>query len=528
MGSGYISGKTNIPTAIATYSGAETETADVTVNNNTNQKTIEVDVKSVPNSLDIALNDKDASSTSFDGSESIDIDLKPIVLLDEDEEPNYSDDSVGQIFRRPISGNFIHEPFIINREFSQPVEAYVDAPKDNTAVTSQNFFSLFDDPESLQILVDSASITSVTTYVPSGGDINAFRIGTSSGVGTITLNLNYTVDSITLSARKYNTEANGKLIVNGIETELSFDFDDYTINFPSKVSTITINNATSGGQKQRILLNMISTGGEGGETFIEKELAFKDDIPTIPTNLVTTDTAQSISGDKTISGDLTIHGDSYISGDIEITKNHKEVYISDNDGILNLNVLALLKYSYDENEDKTFIEFPGDVIPEYFAEDELDYLWFNYKDGVVVNSNNEPKFDIHMNNGVVISIDGEHTSDDFYFYDLVYSRGSPENKLDYSKLGPNGGGTKLYKHVISIDGYSVRIISTINTSATTGSQLDNVIDNATSASLVSEGFNGFVISDYENSMFVFVNIDLTINDTIDYYNTEFIDTVTPL
>ena len=466
MATGNITGKANVPTKITTYSGLESETAIVDINNQTNNKTIEVNVKSVPNSLEITPNSASKTKEYYDGSEEVSIDASPIVILDEDEEPDYSDENLNQIFRRPNGDNFIHEPFILTKESSEPVDVYVDAPKDNTGVTSENFFSMFDDEDALRTLVDSVSITSVTTYVPQSGDINAFRIGTSSGVGTITMILNYTVDSIILSARKYNTEANGKLIVNGIETELSFDFDDYTIRFPSKTSTITISNASSSGQKQRILLNRIATGSGSGEVLAEKELAFKDDIPTDYVDL---------SSNQTIRGNKTLNGNTNFNGYVNINTTRDDCYVnitnqdpdsaflevscySINPGFtwrFDLDETAIyeaeeelechitfpgrsgevaletrvgnIEITYDEDEDETYIKFPRFCLPQslYEIAEAGCTLYFNYKDYIIVDSFGHNYGDGTLSidttySQVILTLSGDRS--DFTINNIVYSK----------------------------------------------------------------------------------------------------------
>lgn len=93
------------------------------------------------------------------------------------------------------------------------------------------------------------------------------------------------------------------------------------------------------------------------------------------------------------------------------------------------------------------------------------------------------------------------------------------------------GGTKLYKHTISIKNINIEIVSSMSDEATSASLLDNVISKSISSTCILGGDSGLCFCDYENSMFVIIHYSdtaLSVDEIIDYNNTPFTDAVTEL
>lgn len=295
MGSGNILGQTNIPYVFATYSGKETDTANVYVNNRTNNRTIEVNVKKVPNDLVFTTNSLTGTELNYNGSTNANIDLRPIVLLGENEEPDFGENNLSQIFRRNTGENYTKAPFFISKEAKEAIEFDVDVPENNTRVESkQQFYSCFD--ESLQAFIIDAELTNIFMDKRTEGEegeeevvANALRIGVSKGAGTIILTTAYPVSSIQLTAEQWlstsgDRDTNGKLVVNGVEQVVTDESTTYTFNF-EKTSTITIQNAKIDPNTNyyRVWLTAISTG-ESGTVYVEKQLATLEDIPEVDTS----------------------------------------------------------------------------------------------------------------------------------------------------------------------------------------------------------------------------------------------------
>ena len=295
MATGNITGQTNIPLRFAEYTGLATDTANVIINNNVNNRTIAVDVSKVPNDLVFTINDLESSEVSFNGSEATSIDLKPLILIDENEEPEYGEGHLKQLFRRNTGDNYTKAPFFISKEAKEALEFDVDVPENNTRVESkQQFYSCFD--ESFQAFVLDAELTNIFMDKRTEGEegeeevvANALRIGVSKGAGTIILTTAYPVSSIQLTAEQYlstggERDTNGKIVVNGVEQVVTDESTTYTFNF-EKTSTITIQNAkiNPNTNSYRVWLTAISTG-EGGTFYVEKQLATLEDIPEVDTS----------------------------------------------------------------------------------------------------------------------------------------------------------------------------------------------------------------------------------------------------
>ena len=457
MATGNITGKTNVPSKLIEYTGLSTYTTDTTIDND--NYTFAVDVKRVPHDLVFFTNTLQSSDVTYNGSDAVEIDLSPIIINDKDYE-DYNEEDIKKIFRKPTSGGYIEAPYVVTKEEKEPVDAYVDFSasgiSNNSPIPANKFLSCFDDD--LSSFIGSVDVVNLYANIYNDGDYSGsyMRLGSKNNLGSITLYLNYTISSIVLGVGKYftdtgNVDTNALLFVNGQEVELrdGAEIVEQTITLNNPSSTIIIENRrSSGSDKGRIFITHIGSG-EGGTTYSEKQLAFKEDIPSLA-NYVTTNTTQTIDADKIFDGDVYVNGETVVSNYITIRNNNRTIYTSNDDGLLGIDVIYLLKYRYDEDNDKTYITFPIDIVPEYMAEDSLGYLWFNYKNNFVVNEQSNVIFHIQQDDGVVISIDGEYSKNDLDFYDLVYSRGSNENRLDYSKLGPNGGGTQLYRHSATI------------------------------------------------------------------------------
>ena len=487
MASGNIIGKTNVPQKYINYVGIDTDTADITIDNR--EHTFQVDVKKVPYELTFSLNTLGTETATYSGEEPVEIDLSPVIINDEQFE-DYDDSSLRKIYRKPNGDNFISTPYIIVKEVKEPVSAYVDVTlahkKNNDAIPANIVLDCFDDD--LHSFIGDVSATNLFCNVYTQPDedgaeesaaevitLNALRLGSNNNLGSLTLNLNYNVSSIVIQASKYfsntgSVDNSAQLFVNGIEVEITEELKEYQVDFPSKTSVIVFENRrgsdTRGG---RVFINYISSG-EGGTAFSEKPLADGNDVVDLHSN-------QDIGGWKTFIGyavfnmgasiksegsdsGINVSDATYITGPVEFRSDDfsirsrddfsKTYYRLNQDGILVANIISRLKYTYSEEEDKTYIDFPADIVPEQIGENSWGTLFFNYKDGIVVDENGDTQFTILTNGYVRLSIDGEHSSDDLHFYNLVYSRGSDCGELDYSKLYFNNG-TSLFKHAIKLD-----------------------------------------------------------------------------
>lgn len=304
MATGNIIGKANVATKVALYDGLETDTAVVSVNNL--DKTIAVDVKSAPYSLNVILNSLEERNIEYDGSESYTIDLAPLTFADEDFE-TFTDSHLDKLFRKETSGNLIGAPYFVTKEEKEPTSASVDITladlTNNSAVPQAKFFDCFNDD--LTPFIGSTdnwlniycNLYQVTEDEDTTTLVNALRLGSNNNTGSFTLNLNFTVSSIIIGASKYagwnnqeqtigNYDSTAQLFVNGIEVPIGEEFDDFTVNFPAPTSVIAFENRRSSGSKGgRVWINYISSG-EGGTVFSSKQLATTDDIDTVESKIV--------------------------------------------------------------------------------------------------------------------------------------------------------------------------------------------------------------------------------------------------
>ncbi len=453
MATGNIIGKTNVPSKLIEYTGLSTYTADVTIDNQF--YTFAVDVKRVPCDLVFFTNTLQSSEVTYNGSDAIGIDLSPIIINYEGYE-GYNEEDIKKIFRKPTLGSYIEAPYVVTKEEKEPVDAYVDFSasgiSNNSPIPANKFLSSFDDD--LSSFIGNVDVVNLYANIYNEGDYagSYMRLGSKNNLGSVTLYLNYTISSIVLGVGKYFTDAgnvdtNAQLFVNGQEVELSDEAEivEQTITLNNPSSTITIENRrSSGNDKGRIFITHIGSG-EGGTTYSEKQLAFKEDVPSLD-NYVTTNTTQTIDADKTFDGDVFINGNLDIENSIEIRHNNKRIYHSNSDGILELNLSHILKYAYDEEEDKTIVTFPFGIVPQYLREETLGDidLYFNYDESIVVDVEGNKVGDIETNSSSVqFVIPGNYAEEGaLYFYDFVYGYGTPWNRMDYCKP------TKLYKHDI--------------------------------------------------------------------------------
>ena len=99
--------------------------------------------------------------------------------------------------------------------------------------------------------------------------------------------------------------------------------------------------------------------------------------------------------------------------------------------------------------------------------------------------------------------------------------------------GEISGGTKLYLHTLYFEssGFTIYIVSSIEDVAQSGTDIDSLIEHATSPVFRTANAASFMFGDTENSMFYFITSSdnaLVIDNNVDYYDNEFTDTVTPL
>ena len=78
MATGSIIGKVDIPGSLIKYSGINTDTADIFIDNY--EYTFRVDVKKVPHGLFLKTNDISSTEVEFNGSSEKRVELAPITL----------------------------------------------------------------------------------------------------------------------------------------------------------------------------------------------------------------------------------------------------------------------------------------------------------------------------------------------------------------------------------------------------------------------------------------------------------------
>lgn len=330
----YIYGELNDLVKNINYSGIDTPTANTTVDNinrtikvdvnfegvdygtrwtetammnaDISSRTYSVDVIKVPHDLNLTLNNKTADETPFNGSETLNVDLRPIVWGNLDE-VDFKYANTRQLFRESDDGNI----FYVVREGIPPVEVIVhNFINNNSEISSANVLDSLEPERNVNALFRGASATKLYsnkgyTITQSDGseyDIDAFRLGSSGATGSLTLYFNNPINGIKVNASVYATNTGnydrGYLYINGVNAEVGNKFEEKTITFPEPTDTVVFENRREiSSNAGRIWIDSFSTL-EGEDRYTTKEIASIDQIPT---NYVTLNTNQNITGDKTFT-----------------------------------------------------------------------------------------------------------------------------------------------------------------------------------------------------------------------------------
>ena len=336
----YIYGELNDLVKNINYNGIDTPTANTTVDNinrtikvdvnfegvdygtrwtetammNADKFTREysVDVIKVPHNLNLTLNNKTVDETPFNGSETLNVDLRPIVWGNLDE-VDFKYANTRQLFRESDDGSI----FYVVREGIPPVEVTVqNTVNNNSEISSNKVLGSLVPERNVTALFRNASATKLYsnkgyTITQSDGseyEIDAFRLGSSSATGSLTLYFNNPINGIKVNASVYTTNTGNydrstDLYINGIATHIGNVFEERTVTFDEPTDTVVFENRkTLASSAGRVWIDSFSTL-EGEDRYITKEIASIDQIPT---NYVTTDTEQTIVRNKTFTGGITV------------------------------------------------------------------------------------------------------------------------------------------------------------------------------------------------------------------------------
>ena len=313
MASGYISGKksiggnVNIPTKSISYTGLETDTAEVVVNNDDKTIAVNVNVEEVTKNSatkeelaqglstkqDVLVsgeNIKTINDESILGSGNITLSVNPIKKVESLEDVPDNDLGLYRYTEEDLETGDTHSSHIIEVVKEEHAGGEVSYEKittsNNVSLSDSTFMNQFD--SELSNFISVSSVTNVYSLYYSGVPFNGIRIGTKN-VGTISLNVLQECDVVIYKYFSYNGQtgvktydANSRVLIDQAETIYDFEDDETPIIVHLTAGGHDIE---SNGQNGRIILTAFEVAGEPYDTFSKHELARVEEVEEVQDNL---------------------------------------------------------------------------------------------------------------------------------------------------------------------------------------------------------------------------------------------------
>ena len=260
------------------YTALWTDTARM--NQDKSARTYSVDVIKVPNDLNFVANTVNAEEKIFNGSENIDIDLRPLVFANS-RETEFVSENTKQLFRN----NDQEGVFYIEREGIPPVILTVqNTVNNNSEINANRILESLNPTTKAESLFDYATETKLYsnkgfTIIQSDEseyEIDAFRLGSSSATGSLTLHFRSPVSGIKVNASIYCStsgkyDKNTDLYINGIAVGVGNLFEEFTVNFDEPTDTVTFENRKTSSDAGRIWIDKFITL-PGSDRYVPVEL----------------------------------------------------------------------------------------------------------------------------------------------------------------------------------------------------------------------------------------------------------------